>query len=47
LSAEVLNRINELLPDLGPRFDEILSLNPDILSVAFHRKRDVKGDVAR
>jgi len=41
LSAEVLDRINNLLPDLGPRFDEILSLSPDMISVAFHPESDV------
>lgn len=41
LSAAVLDRINGLLPDPGPRFDQILALSPDVLSIAFHQQSDI------
>lgn len=41
LSVEVLDRINGLLPDPGPRFDQIHSLSPDMISIAFHPESDV------
>ena len=36
LPEEVLHRIDHLLPDPGLRFDQILSLSPDGISVVFH-----------
>ena len=41
LAADVLDRTNGLLPDLEPRFDQILSLSPDMISVAFHPESDI------
>jgi hypothetical protein len=36
LPEEVLHRIDQLLPDPGLRFDQILSLRPAAISIAFH-----------
>lgn len=41
LSPEALSQIDRLLPDLGPRFEQIISLSPGILSVAFSPETDI------
>jgi hypothetical protein len=41
LSVEVQARIDGLLPDPGSRFDEILELSPDELSIAFSPESDI------